>query len=48
METRRFNVGGLLALIAVVLFVLAALGVTFNGVNLGWLGAAFLAAERFG
>ncbi len=34
----------LLLLIACVLFVLAAFGVTFGAVHLGWLGLAFLAA----
>lgn len=37
------SVRGVLALIAIVLFVLTAFGVTF-GIGLGWLGLAFLAA----
>lgn len=34
----------MLALIALVLFVLAAFGVSFDAFNLVWMGLAFLAA----
>lgn len=45
-ETRYvFNVSRVLLLVALVLFVLVAFGVTVGPCHLGWLGLAFLAAS---
>lgn len=44
-ERRPINVNTLLLLVAVILFVLAALGVGVAGISLGWLGLAFFAGS---
>lgn len=43
--TTTISVSKILVLIAVVLFVLYAFGVTFDDVHIGWLGLGFLGAS---
>lgn len=44
-ETMRFDIGGILLLVAVVLFVLAAIGIALGTLDLVNIGLAFFAAS---
>jgi hypothetical protein len=44
-ETMRFDIGGILLIVAVILFVLAAIGIALGNLDLVTLGLAFFAAS---